>query len=190
MPIIAPLDAEDLARPERRAELPFRQVLRLYLDPSPLFKNASIGTRSRASEGARLQPPDAVHPAGVRTTMWRDCPRVPSRPRSVRDIAPLRPPALHAGAWPRARPGERRRCGARQPRGLPSPRNGLPLVSEAQSSTRNTSRSPSKPLSAWCPRDSRRTLEPASRSLVVQDASTSLSPARERTRAAACTAPP
>jgi len=45
MPTIARLDAEELARPERRASLPFLHVLRLYLDPSPLFKNASAGTR-------------------------------------------------------------------------------------------------------------------------------------------------
>ena len=44
MPLIARLDAEQLAQPERRAELPFLQVLRLYLDPSPLFKNANAGT--------------------------------------------------------------------------------------------------------------------------------------------------
>jgi len=44
MPTIARLDAEQLARPEGRAELPFLHVLRLYLDPSPLFKNANAGT--------------------------------------------------------------------------------------------------------------------------------------------------
>ena len=44
MSFIAHLDAEQLARPEHRAELPFLQVLRLYLDPSPLFKNVNAGT--------------------------------------------------------------------------------------------------------------------------------------------------
>ena len=36
---------EALAQPEFRARLSFWQLLRLYLDPFALFKNATIGTR-------------------------------------------------------------------------------------------------------------------------------------------------
>ncbi len=37
-------DVEALARPEVRAQLPFRLLLWLYLDPFALLKNATVGT--------------------------------------------------------------------------------------------------------------------------------------------------
>ncbi len=46
-------DVEALSRPERRARLPFRRLLRLYLDPFALFKNVSVG--SRAARTAALE---------------------------------------------------------------------------------------------------------------------------------------
>ena len=37
-------EVEVLANPEARTDLPFRQALRLYLDPFALFKNVNAGT--------------------------------------------------------------------------------------------------------------------------------------------------
>ncbi|HZQ75352.1 MAG TPA: hypothetical protein VFB08_20755 [Burkholderiales bacterium] len=43
-------DVESLARPEVRARLPLWQLVRLYLDPFALFKNASAGTPGAQAE--------------------------------------------------------------------------------------------------------------------------------------------
>ena len=50
MRTIADLGAEQLARPERREQLPLLHLLRLYLDPSPLFKNVNAGSPRAQAE--------------------------------------------------------------------------------------------------------------------------------------------
>ena len=46
-------DVEKLARPEARAKLPLARMLRLYLDPFALFKNASAGPPRSQQESLR-----------------------------------------------------------------------------------------------------------------------------------------
>src|SRR3954467_12012798 len=46
-------EIEALARPEARADLSFRTMLRLYLDPFALFKNVNAGNRAAQDQALR-----------------------------------------------------------------------------------------------------------------------------------------